>query len=332
MKNILLSVAATLVISICLSMKAHAQSPDKMSYQAVIRDAGEDLVVNANVGMQISILQGSATGTVVYAETHTPSTNINGLVTLEIGTGSTGDDFSTIDWANGPYFIKTETDPSGGTNYTISGTSQLLSVPYALYAGTAAAATGETDPVYGASVAGSISAEDTTRWGTSPLPVAQSGNIITYDGNNWVAKDLALSTNNTGSGIAMNNIQPSLVLNYCIALQGIFPSRNSDSPFIGEIELYGFNFAPRGFATCSGQLLSISQYTALFSLVGTYYGGDGRTTFGLPDLRGRAPINQGQGPGLSSRSIGQKIGTETNVITIANLPSHNHTINISFED
>ncbi|MCK4661997.1 MAG: DUF1566 domain-containing protein [Bacteroidales bacterium] len=108
-----------------------------MSYQAVVRDASDKLVTSTLVGMQISILQGSATGTVVYVETQTPTTNTNGLVTIKIGEGTTTDDFSSIDWANGTYFIKTETDPTGGTSYTITGTSQLLSVPYAMHAKTA---------------------------------------------------------------------------------------------------------------------------------------------------------------------------------------------------
>ncbi len=112
-----------------------AQSPESFSYQAVIRDANGDLVTAQTVGMQISILQGSATGTEVYVETHTPATNDNGLATVEIGNGTVvSGDFASIDWNNGPYFIKVETDPDGGTDYTISGTSQLLSVPYAMHA------------------------------------------------------------------------------------------------------------------------------------------------------------------------------------------------------
>ena len=112
-----------------------AQAPNKMSYQAVIRDNSNALVTSQIVGMQISILQGSANGTAVYAENQTPTTNANGLASIEIGGGTVvSGNFTTIDWANGPYFIKTETDPAGGTNYTITGTSQLLSVPYAMYA------------------------------------------------------------------------------------------------------------------------------------------------------------------------------------------------------
>lgn len=119
-----------------LATGVFAQSPEKLSYQAVVRNPGVGLVTGQVVGMQISILQGTVDGTAVYTETQTPTTNANGLVTIEIGTGVTSDDFSLIDWAAGPYFIKTETDPAGGTSYTITGTSELLSVPYALHATT----------------------------------------------------------------------------------------------------------------------------------------------------------------------------------------------------
>ncbi len=130
-------VAVLLMASVFLPQQAGAQSPEKMSYQAVIRDSDDNLITDTQVGMQISILQGSASGKEVYAETQEPTTNTNGLVSLEIGTGTTSDDFSAIDWANGSYFIKTETDPTGGSSYTITGTSQLLSVPYAFHAKTA---------------------------------------------------------------------------------------------------------------------------------------------------------------------------------------------------
>ncbi len=125
-------------IALFLSMNVFGQAPGKMSYQAVIRD-GDKLVSNQTIGMRISILQGSADGTEVYQETYdpNPATNANGLVSVEIGAGvPLIGSFSTIDWANGPYFIKTETDPNGGTNYSITGVSQLMSVPYALYAET----------------------------------------------------------------------------------------------------------------------------------------------------------------------------------------------------
>ena len=124
-----------LVSTILLSLGAFAQAPQKMSYQAVIRDVQQNIVVNNPVGMKISVLQGSANGTEVYVESHNSTTNSNGLTSLEIGMGNViNGDFSTIDWANGPYFIKTETTIKGGSNLTITGTSQMLSVPFALYA------------------------------------------------------------------------------------------------------------------------------------------------------------------------------------------------------
>jgi microcystin-dependent protein len=97
-------------------------------------------------------------------------------------------------------------------------------------------------------------------------------------------------------------------------------------PFLGSIALFAFDWAPRGWARCDGALLSISSNTALFSLLGTTYGGNGQTTFALPDLRGRAPIHDGQGPGLSSWSAGQSAGAETVTLTTANLPAHNHGV------
>ena len=95
-------------------------------------------------------------------------------------------------------------------------------------------------------------------------------------------------------------------------------------PFIAEIRIFAGNFAPRSWAFCNGQLLPVAQNTALFSLVGTTYGGDGRTSFGLPDLQGRAPMHPGRGPGLTSRRLGQKTGVETVVLNDTQIPSHSH--------
>ena len=133
MRNLL-----TLFFISFIALSALAQAQQKFSYQTVIRNASNQLLVGQTVGIKISILQGSANGSAVYTETHAPQTNANGLATLEIGGGSllTGN-FANINWANGPFFVKTETDPNGGNNYTITNTSQLLSVPYALYAANA---------------------------------------------------------------------------------------------------------------------------------------------------------------------------------------------------
>jgi hypothetical protein len=137
----------TIIAAVLLTASLFSQSPQKMSYQAVIRNSSDQLITSHSVGMRISILLGSTSGTAVYVETQTPSTNANGLVSIEIGGGTivTGT-FAGIDWSAGMYFIKTETDPLGGTSYSITGTSQLLSVPYALHAKTVASYP-ETDPM-----------------------------------------------------------------------------------------------------------------------------------------------------------------------------------------
>ena len=176
-----------------------AQAPLRISYQAVIRNVSGQLVTNTLVGMQISILQGTSEGTAVYVETHTPTTNANGLISVEIGGGTlVSGDFESIDWADGPYFIKTEIDTEGGESYEIIGISRFLSVPYAFYSKTAETLAGrineadplfsawdkssgisitesqitdlgnyiseETDPLFSLSVASGITATDTASW------------------------------------------------------------------------------------------------------------------------------------------------------------------------
>lgn len=153
----------TIMTAVLLTASVFAQSPQKMSYQAVIRNGSNALVTSSPVGMRVSILLGSETGTEVYKEIYNPNpqTNANGLVTIEIGGGiPLIGTFSAIDWSAGSYFIKTETDPTGGTNYTISGISQLLSVPYAMHAKTVASYT-ETDPTVKA-ITGIVKSNGTT--------------------------------------------------------------------------------------------------------------------------------------------------------------------------
>jgi hypothetical protein len=127
----------TLLLFLCASVSILAQTPEKMRDQLVLRDASNTLLTNQEVGLEISILQTTITGTPVYVETQTATTNRNGLVSLEIGSGKSSDDFSAIDWSVGLYSIKTATDASGGSIYSLIGTSQLMSVPFALYAKTA---------------------------------------------------------------------------------------------------------------------------------------------------------------------------------------------------
>lgn len=115
----------------------------------------------------------------------------------------------------------------------------------------------------------------------------------------------------------------NLSLSLILLFAGFTTSLAQDG-FIGEIRLFAGNFEPRGWAFCNGQILSIAQNTALFSILGTTYGGNGQTTFALPDLRGRTPIGPGQGPGLASRTLGEAAGQESHFITVAELPVHSH--------
>ncbi|RYU95932.1 hypothetical protein EWM59_09435 [Emticicia agri] len=138
-------------------------------------------------------------------------------------------------------------------------------------------------------------------------PGTAAGQLLTWNGNNWV-------NTNPKPIQTLDNLQPSLTLNYCIALQGVFPPRSGLEPYVAEIAVFGFNFAPNGWAFCNGQLLPLSQNTALFSLLGTTYGGNGSSTFALPDFRGRIGIGMGQGSGLSNYDLGQQGGVEKHTI------------------
>ena len=144
---------------------------------------------------------------------------------------------------------------------------------------------------------------------TSPLSVSSVDTIALNPGTN-VGDLINMQPATQHFSITEDNRQPYTTINFCIALVGVFPSRNSSEPFLSEIELYGFNFAPKGFATCNGQLLSINTNTALFSLLGTTYGGNGTTNFALPNLQGRTAMHMGNG-----YVIGQTGGSETTTLT-----------------
>jgi microcystin-dependent protein len=178
-------------------------------------------------------------------------------------------------------------------------------------------------------VAGGIGSTGPT--GPSAFPVGHTGNVVYYDGTNWVAATLNSSVSSSvGSSSPFDLHQPYLALNYCISLYGTYPSRTWDDELVGEISIFPFNFAPKNYALCNGQLLALSQNTALFSLLGTNFGGDGRVTFSLPNLQGQSVMGQGQGPGLSYNWVGQTGGADSHTLTLSEMPSHTHSVTLLF--
>ncbi len=156
--------------------------------------------------------------------------------------------------------------------------------------------------------------------GMALITPAVAGNFYYFEGGNWVAKS-AYAGLSSGGNQPINNMQPTLTLSFAIALQGIFPSQNAIYPFLAEIMITSFNFAPQGWALCNGQLLPINQNQALFSLLGTMYGGNGQTNFALPDFRGRVPVSRG-----NTLTQGQMLGTETITLNASQVPVHTHVV------
>ena len=177
----------TILLFVTVTLSVFAQAPEKMSYQAIIRSKVNSLVTNSNISLKIIVHQGATTGTRVYEETHLVMTNNNGLVSLEIGTGNiiTGT-FSSIAWDKGPYFVETQVDAAGGTNYNIIGITQLLSVPYALHAKTAERIVG---------------ANGSNPYKAAIIPFTSSRNIAGSDINNTIeCTTSATLTLNSGFG------------------------------------------------------------------------------------------------------------------------------------
>jgi microcystin-dependent protein len=214
-----------------------------------------------------------------------------------------------------------QTDGTSGL-YFYNGSSWV----YVINAGTAtlpvsAGGTGVTTLSSNALITGNgTSAVGTIAPGTS-------GKILYSNGTNWLAGSTTVG--NTGSGTAISVLQPYSVITYGIATYGLYPSFSGADPYMGEIYTfaYGDGRVPSGYMKCDGSTLSIGSYAALFSLLGTAYGGNGTTTFGLPDLRGRIPLGAGRIDGLGTTySPGGKSGAESVSLTTGNMPSHNHTI------
>lgn len=287
----------TIFLWLC-AMGLYAQAPERMSYQAVLRDGSNTLLTGKAVGMRISILQGNIFGASVYVETQTATTNANGLVTVEIGAGTpVVGTFSGVNWSNGPYFIKTETDPNGGSNYTITGTTQLLSVPYALHAKKA-------DGV------GNVKLDDLSDVSASSPATNQ---VLSWNGSAWSPVTLSGGSGSYFAGTGLN-------------LNGTTFSAQTTSALWNANQLQGRNLSTASPST--GQYLQWdgSSWTpASVSGGGSYTAGTGLnlsgTTFSAQTSTALWNANQLQGFGLSTAtpSNGQVLQWNGSVWAPANI-------------
>lgn len=292
MRKTFLSVAALM-----LATQLFAQAPQKMSYQSVVRNASNQLVSNANVGIQISILQGSTSGAAVYIERHTALTNANGLATIEIGNGTlVAGNFSTIDWANGPYFIKTETDPNGGTTYSIAGTSQLMSVPYALYAASAGNSGNTSNTLDQAYDQGGAGAGRSITTDAGAVQINNSGNnTVGLEVNSAVNNSTAVLANVSGVGVGFRAESTNMGNTFAAIQANTNSSAASNSAILGNNSGGGYGV--------SGQIPSTATGAA------AVYGSNLRTTggYGVQGIGFNGVVGQsnyGNGYGIYGANTG----------------------------
>jgi len=289
MKNLIITIVLTINFQL-LTFNSFSQAPQKMSYQAVIRNSSNALVISTPVGMQISVLQGSSTGTAVYVETQTPSTNANGLVSLEIGSGAivTGT-FAGINWATGPYFIKTETDLTGGTAYSIVGTNQLMSVPYALFSANGTpGATGATGATGTNGTNGLVGA--TGAAGANGLDGA-TGVAGTNGTNGLVGATGAAGTNGTNGLVGATGVAGTNGTDGSVGATGGYPVHTIGESYGGGIIFFVYDGGQHGLiAATADQGAGIRWYGG--SYTNTCARGDGIGA----GLKNTAIIIANQGP------------------------------------
>ena len=296
MKTIIKITISLLLVQLLITT-TYAQAPEKMSYQGVIRDASDNLLTNTTIGMQISILEGSETGIAVYVETHTPLTNANGLVSVEISSGTVvSGDFSTIDWSAGSYYIKTESDPNGGTNYSISGTSQLLSVPYALYA----TSSGESLPytagdgiaISGNQIENTAPDQTVNISGTGATTVSGSYPAFTINSTDEV-NDADSNPNNEIQDISLSGNNLSISDGSTVDLSGITPNgiwstsgnsgTNENSDFIGTTDDQALVFKVNNLS--AGRVDNSESNTSFGYLSNQSFNGILNSSFGIRSLQ-----------------------------------------------
>ena len=284
----------TFISAVILTASLWAQAPNKMSFQTVVRNNLGKLVVNKSIGVRLSILKTSSTGTAVYVETHTKTSNVNGLLTLEVGTGTvTSGTFTTINWAQGPYFLKTEMDVNGGSNYTITGVTEFVSVPYALNSKTSDA----TKTLSNGANVGDMNYWNGTTW--VPLNKGAQGQFLIFcDGkptwaNNGVCPD------------------PIATLDCSLASHnGTLTAYTAASGITSVIPYTGGNGG-----THNGQVISSTGVTGLTATLqsGTFANGNGNLTYtitGTPATSGTASfaLNIGGKTCVINRSVVLPVG------------------------
>jgi uncharacterized protein (TIGR02145 family) len=259
------------------SLSIIAQAPQKFSYQAVIRNSSNQLLINQQIGLKISILQGSENGNAVYSERHVPTTNTNGVATISIGTGSLlVGEFQTINWSNGPYFIQTETDINGGTNYTISSTQQLLSVPYALHAGNGIMGVSETGDslLLGNGtflIIPGISSANNDGGGGSNTVTDVQGNIyatVQIGTQRWMAENLRTTKFCNGEDIPQisndNNWNTATTPGWCV-----YNADPTNDTLFGKLYNWFTVSDPRNACPCGWHVPSDVEFTTLTDFLGT---------------------------------------------------------------
>ena len=326
MKTFRLVVASLLAFTLCA---AAGPLVWPLPFQGVATDSTGRPRPDGNVNVSFAMFDSATGGTSVWSETD-PVTLKKGLFSLQLGTVQALP-LNLLGRENLWLQVTFGTEPAVSPRIPLG---RNVEAWYAHNASQADHTTNADTASYAAKApfglaVGAPLALSATNDTLKLKPGTASGNFLTWDGTNWISKTTTYTASVVGANQPFPIRNPYLGVNYIIALAGIFPSRSGSNPFLGEIELVGFNFAPTGWALCDGQTLAISTYSALFALIGTYYGGNGTTTFQLPNLQSRVPVDMGQGNGLSVVNVGDMGGAENATINVNQMPAHTHVITAS---
>ena len=315
----------TLLATVTLSVMLFAQAPQSFSYQTVIRDASWQVLSNQNISLEISIIEDVANGTAIYTESHSATTNELGLVNLSIGDGGVmSGSWSNIDWGNHTYFIEVGVDITGGTSYIVMGTTQLRSVPYALYAETSGSMLPGPQGLQGIQ---GLPGDTGAVGPQGPIGLTGPAGANGIDGTDGVdGIDGIDAVVNYDSLANLISVDSTFITTVGGGIGGGLP--------VGVIQAYAGVNTPSDWLFCDGSLISRTTYADLFTVIGESYGsGDGSTTFNLPDLRGRVPVGKDDMGGNSAyilstngNILGYSGGEDIHTLTVDEMPYHEHQV------